>query len=137
MKRAHILAFEIEDAAEGRYICCNETKSMVDIMEHMREKYGNFNLPTKDLTSYIGSWLTWGVSFLKPSGVGQFIRTNLGRYPRIDNSKIKKDFNFQFTPIWKSIDGFYFFLKKNFNFLFLIYFITSIYYGILQMLVMI
>ena len=102
--RAHVLAFEKENA-QGRYIVCNETKTMTEVVEHLRPKYPNFNIPTMNLNSWWGTALTKVMSYTQPSGMGQFIRTNIGRHPQIDHSKIQKELDFEFTDVWKTVDG--------------------------------
>jgi len=101
--RAHVLAFEKENA-QGRYIVCNETKTMTEVVEHLRPKYPNFNIPTMNLNSWWGTALTKVMSYTQPSGMGQFIRTNIGRHPQIDHSKIQKELDFEFTDVWKTVD---------------------------------
>lgn len=101
--RAHVLAFENENS-EGRYICCNETKTMTEVVDYLRPKYPNYNIPTLNLNSWFGTWTTKLMSYMQPSGVGQFIRTNVGCYPEMNNSKIKKDLDFEFIDVWKTVD---------------------------------
>ena len=100
--RAHVVAME-KSNAKGRYICCNETKSMAEIAEFVRPRYPNCPVPTRDLTAWWTDVVVRGASYLQPSGLGQYVRTNLGRVPDIDHSKIRKELGFEFTDIWTSI----------------------------------
>ena len=102
--RAHILAFENPES-QGRYLCCNETISMSELVDFLRPKYPDYPIPTKNLTGWLGSWIVTGMSYFQPKGVGQFLRTNLCRVPTIDNSKIKKELNLEFIDIYKTFEG--------------------------------
>jgi len=86
--KAHILLMEREDA-EGRHICTNPTISMLEVNELLQEHYPNYPLPKADLTCGAGVGLTKLGSFFEDKGTGQYIRTNVGKNPNIDTSKLK------------------------------------------------
>jgi len=100
--QAHINAMTTP-SAKGRYILWNETKLMSDIVERLTEKYPNYSLPTLHLDCSKGDALLRFSSYFQPKGVGQYLRTNVGRVPQLDNSKAKKDLGIEFTDMWKSI----------------------------------
>jgi len=101
--RSHILAFETENS-NGRYLCCNETVPMTKVVEFLKKKYPNFPLPTKELTGGFGSFMVKMLSYFQPSGTGQYIRTNIGRHPDIDHTKLVNELGLEFTDVWKSIE---------------------------------
>ena len=78
---------------------------MRELVDFLRPKYPDYPIPTTNLTSWIGSWIVTGMSYFQPKGVGQFLRTNLCRVPTIDNSKIKKELNFEFIDVYKTFEG--------------------------------
>jgi len=100
--RAHIAAME-KDNAQGRYICCNETKTMTEVVDYLRPRYPEYGLPTLALNTWWGDYIVQAASYFKPSGLGQYIRTNLGAIPQLDNSKIRQELDFEFTPMWQSV----------------------------------
>jgi len=101
--RAHILAFE-KETSEGRYICCNQTVPMREVVDFLRQKYPNHALPVKDFSGPWGTTLVKALSYFKPSGTGQYLRTNLARHPIMVNDKIKNELGLVFTDVWKSIE---------------------------------
>lgn len=78
---------------------------MDEIVDYLRPKYPNYNIPTLNLNSWWGTCTTKLLSYFQPSGVGQFLRTNLGCHPEMNNDKIKKDLDMEFIDVFKSIDG--------------------------------
>jgi len=99
--KAHILAME-NKKAEGRYICSTETISMKDTVTLMLDKYPQYRLPKRDLSCKLGAGITKGLSFFEEKGTGQYLRANVGKYPRFDNSKLK-ELGFEFIPVKQSI----------------------------------
>ncbi len=93
---AHILAMENEEAS-GRYLCASGNMEMNDVVSVMRQcGYGHTKLPTLNFTGPIGTWLMRLASYTQPSGLGSYLRTHLGRVPRFDNTKIKRDLGIDF-----------------------------------------
>ena len=104
--RSHIAAMENENA-NGRYICCNCTWTMAQLANFLRPKYPNYPIATSDLSGSVGSFFIKIASYFQPKQLGVYVRTNLGCVPDIDNSKIKNELNFEFTPIEQTIEGFF------------------------------
>jgi len=86
--KAHILAMKKEDA-EGRYLLCNQTIMMEDCIERLRKKYPNYSLPTTHLNCSTGDLLVKFSSYFQDKGTGQYLRTNVGKIFKFDNSKSK------------------------------------------------
>jgi len=102
---AHIRAIQ-EEKASGRYICANQTYKMTDFAQYIRTKFPNYasNLPSLDLTSKFGVGLTKFVSYFQSGQVGDYLRTNLGRTPQVDNNKVKSDLKMTFIPLEQSFE---------------------------------
>jgi dihydroflavonol-4-reductase len=95
---AHLAALDTA-AAQGRYVCASGNLNMAQIVDLMREHGFKGKLPKLKLDGGIGTVLMKLASYMQPVGVGSFLRTHLGRAPRFDNSKIKRDFGISFrTP---------------------------------------
>jgi len=100
---AHILAMENHNA-HGRYICWAKTLSMKDVCKFLKEKYPKGKgIPSMDMACSIGSFFVKMGSYFEESGTGQYIRTNIGKFPELDNSKIKHDFGINFKDPYESI----------------------------------
>ena len=100
---AHVLAMETPQAS-GRYLCANATMTMRQIVELMRKSgYDGYRLPKLALDNAIGNRVVWLASHLQPSGVGSYLRSHVGRLPRFDNSKIRRDLALEFRPVARSV----------------------------------
>jgi len=97
---AHILALE-SDTANGRYICANETKDILEIATILRDVVpGRKNkLPTKKLPN----WLAYIFAPLLAGFSWNYLRKNLGIPLYTTNSKIKKDLNLTFRPLKETL----------------------------------
>jgi len=101
--KAHILAME-NDAASGRYLCSAETMHMRDIVALLKSSgFSKYALPKLDLSSKAGSLLMKVLSFTQPKDTGMYIRLNVGRTMRLDNSKIKRELGMSFMPVKESL----------------------------------
>jgi dihydroflavonol-4-reductase len=92
---AHLAALEKPDAA-GRYVCCDESIMIKDIIDYLRTKFPAAKVPTRDWT---GSWMTSILKFftgMSGSYQNQFIHYALGGVMRVDNSKIKNELGIVF-----------------------------------------
>jgi len=87
--KAHILLMESAEA-KGRHICSNHSMSMGEVVVLLREHYPNYPLPKTDLACSAGSGLVKLASFLEEKGMGQYLRSNVGKNPLLDNSKLKE-----------------------------------------------
>jgi dihydroflavonol-4-reductase len=101
---AHVRAMETP-AASGRYICAGETASMRTVVGILR-KHGwgdRYKLPTIGLDNSIGDLIVRLGSYLQPKGVGSYLRTHVGRVPRYDTSKIRRELGVQFRPLEQTL----------------------------------
>jgi dihydroflavonol-4-reductase len=102
--QAHLRAFEVP-TAKGRHVCAAETLTMrrvIGILE--RASAGTKNkLPKLALDNAVGTAMTHLASYMQPKGVGVYLRTNLGRPARFDNTKIQGQLGMSFRPIEPSI----------------------------------
>jgi nucleoside-diphosphate-sugar epimerase len=97
--QAHRLAFETEKA-QGRYLCAAQTRSMREVAETLSGlDQSGLKVPTLSLDNPLGDVLTRLGAYFQPKGTAQFLRTNLGRRPSFDNSKIQKELGLEFRPI--------------------------------------
>jgi dihydroflavonol-4-reductase len=100
---AHIRAVE-KPEAKGRYICANATMSMRDVVGLIAKSgYDGYKLPTLGMDCGIGDYAVRLSSYFQPKGVGTYLRTHVGRVPRFDNAKIKRELGIEFIPLEKSI----------------------------------
>jgi len=99
--QAHLLVME-NNAATGRYILWNKTLHMRECCKIVEKYYPDYPIPKVDLSSKFGSAIVYLGSYLQPKGTGTYVRTNLGSFPLLDNSKIR-DLGMKFTPIETTI----------------------------------
>lgn len=100
---AHVLAME-EPAAKGRYLCAGDTITMREVVSLLgRSGYGKYKLPTLGLDCSLGDHAIRLGSYLQPKGVGSYLRTHVGRVPRYDTSKIRRELGMSFRPATESI----------------------------------
>lgn len=103
---AHVLAMLASDA-KGRYICAGETISMREVVALMAEDAAEngrkTKLPSVGLDCSAGDFAVKLASYGQPSGVGQYLRSHVGRVPRYDTSKIRRDLAMTFRPVRESI----------------------------------
>lgn len=100
---AHIAAMNTK-TAKGRYICASANMTMEEVVDHMRlSGYNHTKLPKMKFTGKFGSTLMKIASYTQSAGVGSYLRTHLGRNPRFDNSKIKKDLGITFRSSVDSV----------------------------------
>lgn len=100
---AHVLAMETP-GAKGRYICAGETVAMRQLVELLaRSGYADRKLPKLGMDCSAGDFAVKLASYLQPKGVGQYLRTHVGRVPRYDNGKIRRELGLSFRPAETSI----------------------------------
>lgn len=100
---AHVRAI-LTPEASGRYITAGETISMravVELLEKNGWAKGN-KLPTLGMDCGIGDFAVRVSSYLQPKGVGSYLRTHVGRVPRYDASKAKRELGVEFRPVESS-----------------------------------
>ena len=101
---AHIRAMDTP-AASGRYICAGEAASMRTVVGLLR-RHGwsqGYKLPAMGLDNPAGDVIVRLGSYLQPSGVGSYLRTHVGRVPRYDTSKIRRELGMTFRPLEQTI----------------------------------
>jgi len=84
---AHVLVIQKKEAA-GRYVCANRTMWMKEVCELLRNRYPNYPIPKFDLACSFGNVAVLLGSYFEKGGTGSYIRTNLGKFPQFDHSKI-------------------------------------------------
>lgn len=101
--RAHVAAMETPGAS-GRYICAAETVGMRELVELLgRAGYSGYKLPKLGMDCAVGDYAVRLSSYLQPKGVGTYLRTHVGRVPRFDNSKIRRELGLAFRPVEQTI----------------------------------
>lgn len=101
--RAHVLAMEVP-GAEGRHLCCAGTMSMRSMCDLLLSNgWTSYGVPTRPLDHALGDALVWLGSWAQQSGTGSYLRTHIGRIPRIDNSKIQRSLGLRFRPLDRSV----------------------------------
>ena len=100
---AHVRALT-SAAANGRYLCAGETRSMREVVEFLRgHGYAHTRLPKFGLDGPLGNRLALLAAATQPKGVASYLRSHLGRVVRYDNSKIQRDLGLRFRPLADSI----------------------------------
>ncbi|MDX1439871.1 MAG: SDR family oxidoreductase [Rubricoccaceae bacterium] len=101
--RAHVLALETPKAS-GRYVCMAEALSIAEIVELLRSNgYADYKLPKLRLDNAFGNALIKLYSYTQPKGEGTYIRTQVGRVPIVDTTKIRTDLGLSFRDVRKSV----------------------------------
>jgi dihydroflavonol-4-reductase len=99
---AHVLAMGSPEA-EGRYLCVAGTMSMRAMVSVLPRQHDAYRLPRVPLDHAAGNLVVKAASYLQAPGVGQYLRTHVGRIPRFDASKIRRDLGLQFRTIEQSV----------------------------------
>jgi dihydroflavonol-4-reductase len=99
---AHLRAMDAGGAA-GRYICAAGTRSMREVVSLLRANGFAGRLPRLPLDNAVGNAVVKIASWAQPKGVGQYLRSHVGRVPRFDNSKIRRDLGLDFRPVERTI----------------------------------
>ncbi len=104
VSEAHIRAMERVDTS-GRFICVDHTLTMMDIVRILREEgYAEGSrLPRLNLAHGCGDRLVRLLSYARPRGIGSFLRTHVGKVPRFDSTKSKRDLDMTYRPVRESI----------------------------------
>ncbi len=91
--------------ASGRFICAGHTVTMEELVQLLREEGydGRYRLPRFDLDNPVGNRIVYLLSFLRPRGVGGYLRTHLGRVPRVDNSKSQEVLGVSYRPLRETL----------------------------------
>ncbi|MEI6846787.1 MAG: SDR family oxidoreductase [Chlorobiaceae bacterium] len=101
--KAHLLALE-NSAASGRYLCSNTPMHMRELVALLKSSgFTGYALPKVNLTGKAGTLLMKVLSYTQPKNTGVYIRTNIGRIMRFDNTKIRRELGIAFMDVNKSI----------------------------------
>lgn len=100
---AHVTAMQ-KEPAKGRYICAGSTISMRDVVALLAKSgYGGYKLPKLGMDCAIGDYAVKLSSYLQPKGVGTYLRTHVGRVPRYDNGKSRRELGINYRGVESSI----------------------------------
>lgn len=101
---AHVRAMETASAS-GRYLCAGETISMREVVDLLAASApAGAKLPRRGLDCAVGDFAVKLSSYLQPKGVGSYLRTHVGRVPRYDTAKIRRELGLSFRPVTESIE---------------------------------
>lgn len=96
---AHVRAMDAAEA-EGRYLCVAGAMSMREMAALLTANgYAGHRLPRIGLDNGVGNAVVRLASHLQPAGVGQYLRTHIGRVPRFENAKIQRDLGLRFRAV--------------------------------------
>ncbi len=93
---AHIEAMRRPDA-EGRHILTANPMSMADVCAIIEDLGYGAKMPKRNLTGGLATALIKLASYTQPKGVGSYMRTHLGRSPKIDNSKSQRALGIRYS----------------------------------------
>ncbi|MGQ3356291.1 MAG: SDR family oxidoreductase [Phreatobacter sp.] len=100
---AHVRAAETPGAS-GRYLCAGDTVTMREVVGILRGlDVPGQRLPSLGMDNAVGSLLVRLMSYTQPGGVGSYLRSHVGRAPRYDTTKIRRDLGLSFRDIRQSI----------------------------------
>jgi dihydroflavonol-4-reductase len=102
---AHVRAAEVQ-AAKGRYLLVQEPPvSMRTIVGWLREAgYGEgTRLPSRAMDNAVGNLLVRLNSYMQPPGVGSYLRTHIGRVPRYDAGKARRELGLTLRPTRETV----------------------------------
>jgi dihydroflavonol-4-reductase len=102
---AHVRAAEVKPA-RGRYLLVQEPAvSMRTIVGWLREAgYGDgTKLPSRGLDNALGNLLVRLNSYVQPPGVGSYLRTHIGRVPRVTASKARTELGLSFRSTRETV----------------------------------
>jgi dihydroflavonol-4-reductase len=102
---AHVRAAEVPDA-KGRYLLVQEPAvSMRTMVGWLRDAgYGErTKLPSRAMDNAVGNLLVKLNSYTQPAGVGSYLRTHIGRVPRYDASKVRRELGVTFRPSYETV----------------------------------
>jgi len=99
---AHVLAMKKENA-KGRYLCCNQSLEMKDVIALIQPKYPGYHYPKVNLSCGVGDALVKVTSYFQSAGLGSYLRTNIGKLIKFDSSKIKQDLGLSYIDVSQSI----------------------------------
>jgi dihydroflavonol-4-reductase len=95
--KAHLLSMETETAS-GRYLCSAEALHMRDLVALLKSSgFEGYALPK------VGTILMKALSYTQPRDTGMYIRTNIGRTFRYDNTKIQRELGLSFREVKYSL----------------------------------
>ena len=100
----HVRALEAKEA-RGRYIAAGDTIAMRRVVELLSANgwAKGHKLPKLGMDCTVGDYAVKLSSYLQPKGIGSYLRTHVGRVPRYDNSKARRELGISFRPAERSI----------------------------------
>ena len=101
---AHVRAADLP-GAHGRYLLAQEAVSMRTVVGWLREAgfAAGTRLPSRAMDNGVGDLLVRLNSYVRPSGVGSYLRTHIGRTPRYDTSKARLGLGLTMRPTRETV----------------------------------
>jgi dihydroflavonol-4-reductase len=100
---AHVAALTNGDAS-GRYLCAGDRCSMRETVDILRQSgFDGYKLPKLAMDCAVGDYVVKLSSYLQPKGVGDYLRSHVGRVPHYDNGKIRRELGVEFRDARTSI----------------------------------
>jgi dihydroflavonol-4-reductase len=101
---AHVRAMETP-SAHGRYICAGGTASMRAVVDLLTQHgwAAGYRLPSLGLDNAVGDVIVRLASHMQSKGVGSYLRTHVGRVPRYDTTKIRRELGMRFRSIEETV----------------------------------
>ncbi len=110
--KAHRLAIETPSAS-GRYLCAAEVGSQQRLVDWIRgANLGLGQPPRFSLVNPIGRFLARVAARFQLSGNRDYLRTHIGRHPRINTEKIRTELGMTFRPVGETLIDTYLDLKR-------------------------
>ncbi|MGH8958503.1 MAG: NAD-dependent epimerase/dehydratase family protein [Acidimicrobiia bacterium] len=110
--KAHRLAMETPSAS-GRYLCAAEVWSQRRLVDWIRgADLGLGKPPRIALDNSLGRFLTKAAARFQPPGNRDYVRTHIGRHPRINTEKIRTELGMSFRPVGETLIDTFLDLKR-------------------------
>jgi dihydroflavonol-4-reductase len=101
--KAHRLAMETPTAS-GRYLCAGEVWSQRRLVEWIKgADLGMGKPPRIALDNPVGRLLTLLAARFQPPGSRDYLRTHIGRHPRVNTQRIRRELGMTFRPTGETL----------------------------------
>jgi len=97
------LAAATRPGAEGRYLCVAGNLSMAECVALIRAEGYKGKFPRLDLSGTVGTALLKLASVTQEAGTASYLRTHLGRVPRYDAGKSRRDLGIDYRPVEQTL----------------------------------
>lgn len=99
---AHIEAAERKEAV-GRFILARPALWLREVVDILREEFPGYSYPRFSLEHKVGTWMALASAVFEPKDTRVYLKTNLGRFPTLDNTRAREILGMEFRDVRQSI----------------------------------